>query len=108
MNLTYLICWTPYVVIAVIHCFVSKTIIGPMVSIIPVVAVKISVCANPLLYIAYNPKLNKQFETNDFSPDNSDKDSLEFSLPSLKSILKEIQTKHVNMQFQATDEMCIE
>ena len=108
MNLTYLICWTPYVVIAIIHCFVSKTMIGPMVSIIPVVAVKISVCANPLLYIAYNPKLNNQFETNEFSPDKDDKSSSEFYLPSLKTILKEVQAKHVIMEIKSKDTICIE
>ena len=58
MNLAYLTCWSPYALLAITHCFISKTVIGPMLSIVPTIAVKLSVCINPILYIAYNPNLN--------------------------------------------------
>ena len=55
MNFAYLTCWMPYAILCFIHIFVSKTSIGPMLSMVPTLTVKISVCANPILYIAYNP-----------------------------------------------------
>ena len=61
MNIAYVTCWSPYAIICFIHSFISKTMIGPMLSMIPTIAVKISVCANPLLYIAYKPRT--QFST---------------------------------------------
>ena len=64
MNVSYLICWSPYALVCITHTFFSKTIIGPMLSMIPTVAVKISVCINPLLYIAYNPQFHGKFNLN--------------------------------------------
>ena len=66
-----------------------------MVSIIPTIAVKISVCANPLLYIAYNPKLRKPYETNEYSSDKDVENASDFYMPSLKTVLKEIQKENV-------------
>ena len=56
MNITYLACWSPYAILCFVHTFVSKTLIGPMLSMVPTITVKMSVCANPILYIAYNPR----------------------------------------------------
>ena len=63
MNLAYLICWSPYAILSFIHTFISKTVIGPMLSTLPTIAVKLSVCANPILYIAYNPHLKMAKES---------------------------------------------
>ena len=61
MNVSYLICWSPYALLCITHVFISKTLIGPMLSMIPTIAVKISVCINPILYIAYNPQFHGSF-----------------------------------------------
>ena len=76
MNITYLACWSPYAILCFVHTFVSKTLIGPMLSMVPTITVKMSVCANPILYIAYNPrskqsaKISSQNSTN-FENENS-------------------------------------
>ena len=61
MNLSYLICWSPYAIMCLIHTFFSQTVIEPMLSMIPAIIVKISVCVNPILYIAYNPQFRGNF-----------------------------------------------
>ena len=103
MNMTYLMCWTPYAVVAFIKCFVSDTMIGAMESILPTIIVKVSICANPLLYIAFNPKLSKPFEVNEYSAEKEEKHSPDICLPSLKMILNEIQTKHIIFDMPSND-----
>ena len=106
MNVAFLICWSPYASMCMIHTFVSTKMIGPMLSMIPTLTVKISVCINPILYIAYNPqfigdfpqirkrkrkrqpriKLSRQKkfeECHDFQ-------MIDFNLPCLRTILREI------------------
>ena len=61
MNLAFLISWSPYASMCIVHTFVSTTAIGPMLSMIPTLTVKISVCVNPILYIAYNPQFIGHF-----------------------------------------------
>ena len=61
MNIAFFICWSPYASMCVVHTFVSTTMIGPMLSMIPTLTVKISVCVNPILYIAYNPQFVGDF-----------------------------------------------
>merc|ERR1712062_157039 len=57
MNIAYLICWSPYAILCFIHIFISKSVIGPMLSMVPTITVKMSVCINPILYIALNPQV---------------------------------------------------
>ena len=64
MNFSYLICWSPYALLCITHTFISKTSIGPLLSMIPTVTVKLSVCINPILYIAYNPQFHGTFTRN--------------------------------------------
>ena len=64
MNLSYLICWSPYALLCITHTFISKTAVGPLLSMIPTVTVKLSVCINPILYIAYNPQFHGTFAQN--------------------------------------------
>ena len=76
MNITYLACWSPYAILCFVHTFVSKTLIGPMLSMVPTITVKMSVCANPILYIAYNPRSNQSDKissqnSNHFENENS-------------------------------------
>ena len=89
---TFLMCWTPYAVIAFIKCFVSDMMIGAMESILPTVVVKVSICANPLLYIAYNPKLSKPYEVNEYSTEKEEKHSP-----------NEIQTEHIIFDMTSYD-----
>ena len=91
MNIAYLICWSPYATVAVIHCFITRNIIGPTISLIPTIAVKISVCANPLLYIAYNPNLDKTFDKTDSLEELEDEEAENYSSPSLKLLLQEVK-----------------
>ena len=63
MTLAFLTCWLPYAMLCFIHSFISKAVIGPMLSMVPTMTVKLSVCANPILYIAYNPHLKMLYKT---------------------------------------------
>ena len=106
INIAFLICWSPYASMCMIHTFVSTTVIGPMLSMIPTLTVKISVCVNPILYIAYNPQFIGDFppvgkrkkkrkpriklsKMNRFE-DYQDLEVIKFNLPSLRSILRGI------------------
>ena len=60
MNLTYLTCWSPYAVLCITYTFISKESIGPMLSMIPMMTAKMSVCLNPFLYITLNPQFQWQ------------------------------------------------
>ena len=91
MNIAYLICWSPYATVAVIHCFITRNIIGPTISLIPTIAVKISVCANPLLYIAYNPNLDKTFDKTDSLEELEDEEATNYTFPNLKILLHEVK-----------------
>ena len=61
MNLAYFVCWPPYAVSCFINLFVSKFIPGTMLAMIPPIAMKMSVCFNPLLYVASNPQFHRKF-----------------------------------------------
>ena len=102
MNLAYLICWSPYAILSFIHTFISKTVIGPMLSTVPTLAVKLSVCANPILYIAYNPHLKMSNESRSSSKENmvgvsnrnknqeNGNQTIDYNMQSFKSILQEM------------------
>ena len=77
--------------------------IRAMESILPTVVVKVSICANPLLYIACNPKLSKPFEVNEYSTEKEEKHSPDICLPSSKMILNEIQTEHIIFDMTSYD-----
>ena len=60
MTVCYLVCWSPYAILCMIHN-ISESLVGPMLSLVPTVTVKMSVCINPLLYIAANPQFHGSF-----------------------------------------------
>ena len=105
MTLAFLACWLPYAFLSFIHSFISKSVIGPMLSMVPTMTVKLSVCANPILYIAYNPHLKMLYQTPETSSeikpnfDHVRKESTvgndnrinTFQLQSFRSILEEIK-----------------
>ena len=68
MNFTYLICWSPYALLCITYTFISKTMVGPLLSMVPTVTVKLSVCINPLLYVDYNPQFHGTFTRNSMRP----------------------------------------
>ena len=106
MNLAFLICWSPYASMCMVHTFISTTAIGPMLSMIPTLTVKISVCVNPILYIAYNPqfigdfpqigkrkkkrKPKIQFSKTIKFEHYQDFEVVSFDLPCLRNLLREI------------------
>ena len=61
MNMTYLVCWSPYAVFCIIHTFIDSDFIGPMLRILPTIFAKMSVCINPILYIWLNPQFQGPF-----------------------------------------------
>ena len=61
MNLAYFMCWSPYAVSCFVNLFVSKIMPGTMLAMIPPIAMKMSVCFNPLLYVASNPQFHRKF-----------------------------------------------
>ena len=61
MNLAYFMCWSPYAVSCFINLFVSKIMPGTMLAMIPPIAMKMSVCFSPLLYVASNPQFHRKF-----------------------------------------------
>ena len=67
-----------------------------MLSIIPIIAVKISVCANPLLYIAYNPNVNRPFYREEYCEEMKNEEATNFSFPSLKMMLHEMQQENAS------------
>ena len=116
MTLAFLSCWLPYAFLSFIHSFISKSVIGPMLSMVPTMTVKLSVCANPILYIAYNPHLKMLYQTPGTSSEiqqnydhvrkisivGNDKDRSNFQLQSLRSILEEIKDQE-NKEAEATE-----
>ena len=100
MNIAYLTCWSPYAIICIIHVFISKSMIGPMLSVIPTITVKISVCANPLLYIAYNPNFNSSTGSleihenidEEMSEIRSEMNELEYTQTSNHNIVQSLRT----------------
>ena len=55
MNSAYLLCWGTYVFFCFSRMFISDIQLGQMVSMLPTIAIKLNVCINPILYIAFNP-----------------------------------------------------
>ena len=53
------ICWSPWKMNINFTFFFS--VIGPMLSMVPTITVKLSVCINPILYIALNPQVRNIF-----------------------------------------------
>ena len=56
MNVSFLVCWMPYAVIAI--CYIFGKELSTMVIALPLMAAKSSVCWNPILYIAMNRQVS--------------------------------------------------
>lgn len=55
MNLAFLLCWGTYVIFCFSHMFISDIQVGQMLAMLPTITIKLNVCINPILYIAFNP-----------------------------------------------------
>ena len=56
MNLSFLVCWLPYAIIALSYMCGIK--VAASVVVIPLMMAKSSACWNPILYIALNRQVN--------------------------------------------------
>ena len=56
MNVSFLVCWMPYAVIAI--CYIFGKELSTMVIALPLMTAKSSVCWNPILYIAMNRQVS--------------------------------------------------
>ncbi|KAJ4948267.1 hypothetical protein JOQ06_019803 [Pogonophryne albipinna] len=55
----FLVCWTPYAVVSMLEAFGRKSMVSPMVAIIPSFFAKSSAAYNPLIYVFMSRKFRR-------------------------------------------------
>ena len=113
MNVAFLVCWGTYVAFCFIYQYIDDSQVGQMLSMLPSVAIKLNVCINPILYIAFNPHFRSPVTARMIRNENRkdlilkrvnslkknrniglEDDGLDSNLKSLKLILKETKTRN--------------
>lgn len=59
MIITFLIAWSPYAIVALITQFGDAKLITPVVSVIPALLAKSSICYNPIIYVGLNTQVTR-------------------------------------------------
>ncbi|CAH0560928.1 unnamed protein product [Brassicogethes aeneus] len=61
MVVAFLFAWTPYAVVSLIAQFWDASLISPVISVVPALIAKSSICYNPIIYVGMNTQLRKSF-----------------------------------------------
>ena len=56
ITILFLVSWTPYGVVALIGAFGDRSLLSPVVTMIPAIACKVVSCINPWIYAINHPR----------------------------------------------------